>query len=337
MFDTIPTMLNTNTPELTFAIAAVRQASVLVKHIQAEMVSPALTKDDKSPVTVADFAAQALIAKLILDAFPDDPLVAEEDSAALQAPQEEHTLGQVTQFVSRYLPEAANSSVSAWIDHGAADPAARFWTLDPIDGTKGFLRGGQYVVALALILDGAVQIAVLGCPNLTAGHIQDLDGPGSVVVAVKGQGAWFVPEDAHTEMQPLRVSNVQDPASARLLRSFEAAHTNLSQLDRIVAHLGTQAEPVRLDSQAKYAILAAGHGDLLFRLISPKAPDYKEKIWDQAAGSLVVQEAGGMVTDLDGRPLDFTRGRTLANNRGVLASNSSLHAQALQAIKAVEA
>ena len=116
MFDTIPLMLNTNTPELTFAIAAVRQASVLVKHIQAEMVSPALTKDDKSPVTVADFAAQALVAKLMLDAFPDDPLVAEEDSAALQAPQEEHTLGQVTRFVSRYLPDAANSSVSAWMN-----------------------------------------------------------------------------------------------------------------------------------------------------------------------------------------------------------------------------
>ena len=81
--------------------------------------------------------------------------------------------------------------------------------------------------------------------------------------------------------------------------------------------MGVEAEPVRLDSQAKYAILASGAGDLIFRLISPKMPDYKEKIWDQAAGALVVQEAGGgKITDLDGKPLDFTRGRMLTENRG---------------------
>lgn len=330
-------MLNTNTPELRFAIDSVRQASTLVKHIQAEMVSPALTKDDKSPVTVADFASQALIAKLMLAAFPNVPLVAEEDSAALQTPEEAGKLEQVTQFVSQYLPDATPEKVSAWIDHGIAEPASRFWTLDPIDGTKGFLRGGQYVVALALLLDGEVQIGVLGCPNLSQGHIQDQDGAGSLVVAVKDQGTWVLPPDEGAELTRLHVSGIQDPAAARLLRSFEAGHTNLSHLDHIVANLDAAAEPVRLDSQAKYAILAAGHGDLLFRLISPNAPDYKEKIWDQAAGSLVVQEAGGVVTDLDGSPLDFSQGRTLSKNRGVLASNGLLHPQALEAITAAAA
>jgi 3'(2'), 5'-bisphosphate nucleotidase len=101
--------------------------------------------------------------------------------------------------------------------------------------------------------------------------------------------------------------------------------------------MGVEAEPVRLDSQAKYAILAAGAGDLLLRLISPKMPNYKEKIWDQAAGCLVAEEAGGKVTDLDGRSLDFTQGRTLANNRGILVSNTFLHGAALQAIEAIGA
>ena len=63
--------------------------------------------------------------------------------------------------------------------------------------------------------------------------------------------------------------------------------------------------------------------------------DYHEKIWDQAAGSLVVEEAGGRISDLDGRPLDFTAGRTLARNRGVLASNGHLHEVALQALRQV--
>jgi 3'(2'), 5'-bisphosphate nucleotidase len=92
-----------------------------------------------------------------------------------------------------------------------------------------------------------------------------------------------------------------------------------------------------MDSQAKYAVLAAGAGDLLFRLLSPKQPDYREKIWDQAAGSLVVEAAGGRISDLDGQPLDFTAGRTLARNRGVLASNGYLHEAALQALRRIQA
>jgi 3'(2'), 5'-bisphosphate nucleotidase len=77
--------------------------------------------------------------------------------------------------------------------------------------------------------------------------------------------------------------------------------------------------------------------ELLFRLISPKSPDYEEKIWDQAAGALIVEEAGGKISDLDGKALDFTQGRTLNNNRGVLASNEILHEDALEAIRSVKA
>jgi len=94
---------------------------------------------------------------------------------------------------------------------------------------------------------------------------------------------------------------------------------------------------VRMDSQAKYAILACGKGDLLLRLLTPSKPDYREKIWDQAAGSLVVQEAGGQITDLAGAPLDFTAGRTLANNRGILASNTWLHPVALRTLGLISA
>ena len=92
-----------------------------------------------------------------------------------------------------------------------------------------------------------------------------------------------------------------------------------------------------MDSQAKYALLAAGRGDLLVRLLSAQAPNYREKVWDQAAGSLVVEEAGGRITDLNGMGLDFTQGRTLAKNRGVLASNSHLHPKALKALAEIGA
>ena len=103
-------------------------------------------------------------------------------------------------------------------------------------------------------------------------------------------------------------------------------------MGRIVETLNVEAEPVLMDSQAKYAVLAAGGGDALFRLLNDHQLDYKECIWDQAAGSIVVEEAGGKVTDLSGAELDFGQGRTLAKNSGVVATNGHLHKAALDAI-----
>lgn len=336
-------MLDLTHPEIRFALHAVRQASSLVRQIQEDLVSPALTKGDRSPVTVADFASQALTGRLLAQTFPDDVLVAEEDSTTLRQAAAAHTLNQVVRFVSRYEPQANPALVCKWIDHARVDSADRFWTLDPIDGTKGFLRGDQYVVALALIVKGQVQIGVLGCPNLTNARQSQIDGPGSLVIAVRGQGSWTTPlmpsdgSENTVNFQQLHASPQTDLAQARVMRSFESGHTDASKIDAFTHLLGIQAAPVLMDSQAKYAVLAAGGGELLLRLLSPDKPDYREKIWDQAAGSLVLEEAGGRITDLRGNHLDFTTGRELINNRGLLASNGSLHATALQALNSLGA
>jgi 3'(2'), 5'-bisphosphate nucleotidase len=323
--------------EIQFALNATHRAALLVRQVQAELVTPALTKDDRSPVTVADYAAQALVGRLLAETFPQDWLVAEEDSAALRTPEASKTLERVTHFVRRSLPGATPDKVCAWIDHRRTDTAERFWTLDPIDGTKGFLRGDQYAIALALVAGGQVEIGVLACPNLTDAQNPDLNGPGSLVVAARGQGAWTTSLASPGDFQQLSVSVQADPAQARLLRSFESGHTNVSQIDVFAQALGIEAEPVLMDSQAKYAVLAAGKGDLLLRLLSPAQPNYREKIWDQAAGSLVLEEAGGRITDLNGRSLDFTTGRSLRNNRGILASNQALHDAALAALRQIGA
>lgn len=324
------------TPEAAFACEAVRRATQLARLVQSEMVTPALTKGDRSPVTVADFAVQAVVAKLLDEALPEATLVGEEDAAELRTPQEAASLEQVTHFVKTIFPDTNAKQVCDWIDHGAAEPNARFWTLDPIDGTKGFLRGGHYAVALGLIVDGRVELGVLGCPHLTDGWKDEIGGPGSVIVAARGQGAWTAGIEGGAWTK-LSVSDRAQGADARMLRSFESGHTNTGQMGELVEALGTKADPVLMDSQAKYAVLASGAGDLLMRLLSSKQPDYREKIWDQAAGSIVVEEAGGTISDLDGRPLDFSHGRTLATNRGVLASNSLLHDVALAALKSIGA
>jgi 3'(2'), 5'-bisphosphate nucleotidase len=192
-------------------------------------------------------------------------------------------------------------------------------------------------VALALVVDGDVKIGVLGCPNLTDGYKPEIGGPGSLVVAARGEGTWVTAIEGGADFKQINVSPLTDPAEARLLRSFESGHTNVNQIDIFSNELGVEAEPVRMDSQAKYTVLAAGHGELYLRLLSASQLDYREKIWDQAAGSIVIEEAGGKVTDLDGKPLDFTQGRTLAQNRGICGSNGVLHAAALQVLKEIGA
>jgi len=343
-------MLELNLPEVQFALQAVEQACRLVRQVQAELASQALTKDDRSPVTVADFAAQALVAQRLEQMLPGEALVAEEDSQALQTPAGQDTLRRVSGYVQYFISGATRQQVCAWIDLGAGLPEGRFWVLDPIDGTKGFLRGGQYAVALALVEQGQVQLGVLGCPALQAGCKQDVNGAGSLVAAQRGRGTWCAAlrresvsgvfnaaEFARAEFARLHVSEQRRPEQARLLRSYEAAHTNTGKIDSLVQRLAIQAEPVRLDSQAKYAILAAGCGEAMLRLPPDDNPGYREKIWDQAAGALVVEEAGGSISDIHGRALDFTTGRTLQRNQGVLASNGFLHAALLDALAALGA
>lgn len=330
-------MLNIDNLETQFALDAARLASQLVKQVQLEMTSSGVAKEDRSPVTIADYASQALVAYLLSEVFPDDVLVAEEDASVLRGIQGKPMLEQVTGFVSRFLTHATSERVCDWIDRGVAQPAGRFWTLDPIDGTKGFLRGDQYVVALALIVAGEVQLGVLGCPNLCDARRPEPDGPGSLIVATRHQGAWTKSLQESGEFDRLQVSARIEHAGIRILRSYEAGHTNVEQINRLTELLGVQAEPVRMDSQAKYALLAAGEGDLIVRLLSPAKPDYREKIWDQAAGALIVEEAGGRITDLDGVPLDFTTGRTLANNRGVVASNGEIHEDVLEVLREINA
>ena len=97
--------------------------------------------------------------------------------------------------------------------------------------------------------------------------------------------------------------------------------------------LGNHQPSIPMDSQAKHVALAAGAADLLIRF--PPTDDFHDAIWDCAAGSLLVEEAGGRVTDLDGRALDFRTGRRLVANRGLAASNRRLHEDVLSAIRRV--
>lgn len=321
--------------ELTTALRAVRRAADLCQSVRRQLAPDTLEKKDRSPVTIADFGSQALVCQCLAEHFADDPIIAEEDSAALQTETNAPLLKRIVAHVSEAVGSTVTAdTVSRWIDRGSASHYTdRFWTLDPIDGTKGFLRDDQYAIALALVVEGRPAVAALACPNLPLEPEANGSPTGVVFTAVRGHGAHAHPLDAadRPAPRPIHVSDTTDPAAARFCESFESGHSSHGDAARVAELLHITAEPRRLDSQAKYAIVARGEADIYMRL--PTRADYREKIWDHAAGVLVVEEAGGRASDITGRPLEFTHGSQLAVNSGVLVTNAALHDRTLHALR----
>jgi 3'(2'), 5'-bisphosphate nucleotidase len=308
------------------AIRAVTAASDLLTGIQDDL-KRSIQKEDRTPVTVADYGSQAVICKILNDAFPDDPIVAEEDSGELSKPEHAEILGRVVHYLGASLPRVSPGEVCRWIDVGSGSISPRYWTLDPIDGTKGFLRGDQYAIALALIEEGTVRVGVLACPNIVLhAHTR-----GGLFVAVRGQGAVQL-SLAGGFSRKIRVSRISSSRRALLTESVEPAHSDHRLNLELAERLGISRPTLRMDSQAKYAILASGEASIYVRIPSPQTPDYREKIWDHAAGSILVEEAGGKVTDALDRGLDFTCGKRLENNYGIIVTNGRLHGTVVNAL-----
>ena len=152
---------------------------------------------------------------------------------------------------------------------------------------------------------------------------------GGMAIAVRGHGAWWSAADEDT-CHRLAVSTRRDVSIARVVQSFEGPHGDPERFARVLRSLGKN-QPLLMDSQAKHVTVAAGVSDLLMRF--PPDAGFHDAVWDQAAGSLLIEEAGGCVTDLAGQPLDFTGGRRLLRNTGMLASNGLLHRAALEAVQ----
>lgn len=311
---------------LDAAFRAVCQAADLCEDVFRTMKdSDTQTKDDASPVTIADYGSQTIILKCLEDSGLGLGVVAEEQGEALRESPDLAT--RIAEFTTKIEPTLTAESLADQLDWGAEEGGHdhAFWTLDPIDGTKGYLRGGQYAIALALIDQGKPIFGLMGCPRLP----HPCGEMGSVFV-----GGVNHPTICHPlpsgEPVSVSVTPSDDRESARLCESVESAHTAHDRSRRIIELLGINPEVVRLDSQAKYAVVARGEAAMYVRL--PVKKGYQEKIWDHASGVAVIEAAGGMVTDLDGKDLNFGLGNSLADNRGVLATNGGLHEAAVDAV-----
>jgi len=311
---------------------AVAEASTVCRLVQRDIERVrSVTKDDRSPVTVADFASQAVVAHRLAQAEPELALVGEEGSAALRASA--LLRAEVLTAVRSVWPDATEDDVLEALDLAAHDGGAgAFWTIDPIDGTKGFLRGQQYAVSLARIEKGAATLGVLGCPNLSADAAlppDRVDETGVIYLAAIGGGAFEMDADG-VKGRLIRCASWKTGTPIRLCESVETGHSSHSATSRIVDRLGGAGAPARLDSQCKYAVVARGQADAYLRM--PTKPGYVERIWDHAAGALVATEAGCRVSDIRGIRLDFGRGRGLEDNLGVICASPNLHEELVGAI-----
>ncbi|KAG6544239.1 hypothetical protein Mapa_014342 [Marchantia paleacea] len=369
--------------ELEVAVRAVQLSCILSQRIQQRVLRNEENTDfkkDRSLVTVADWGVQAVVSWVLSQAFQgkEIPMIAEEDTTGLRGMEKIDLLQRVVGAVNECLQHAGIVGVSPperplgaidvlkAINKGSAEggPKGRYWVLDPVDGTLGFVRGDQYALALALIEDGQVVLAVLGCPNfplrkqwLVHHHryyriASRLHPPspskwhkGLILSATKGAGEVLmeplvvnsdgVPQwDVTGQMvTTVSVSSIDDPAKATFCEPFEKANSSHSFTAGLAEHLGLRNRPLRVYSMAKYAAIARGDAEIFMKFAKA---GYREKIWDHAAGVLIVQEAGGVVTDAGGKPLDFSQGRFLENlDRGIIAcSGKTLHDKLLKAVDA---
>lgn len=331
-------------------LAAAKKAALLASHLcqkvqKSIMPSDVQSKADKSPVTVADYGSQALISLVLKMELPSQSfsLVAEEDSGDLRKAGAQEILKSITKLVNEillvsdtYKLSLSEEEVLDAIDSGKSEggPHGQHWVLDPIDGTKGFLRGDQYAIALAMLDEGKVVLGVLACPNLplssSISSSSSSDSEiGCIFSASLGSGALMESLNGSTATK-VHVSTIEAPADASFFESFEAAHSMHDLSSSIAKKLGVRAPPVRIDSQAKYAAMARGDGAIYLRF---PHKGYREKIWDHAAGFIVVSEAGGVASDAAGNELDFSRGRYLDLDSGIICTNKKLMPLLLKAVQ----
>lgn len=325
--------------ELKLAELAVARASKLTSLVFQNLVAAStVTKEDKSPVTIADFGAQAIVNAVISQAFPEIPIVGEEDSDALR--KDATVADKVWKLVQDVLAQEdvevgkieSSSQMLDKIDLGTFEGASKglMWALDPIDGTKGFLRGGQYAVCLGLIKDAKVVLGVIGCPNLPVDVKNPSGKKGLLFSAVTGCGTFSQPLDGSGAASRVTMNKLNSTQEASFCESVESGHSAHDANAQIAKALGIAKPSVRMDSQAKYCSIARGDGDIYLRL--PVSETYEEKIWDHAAGNILITEAGGKVSDMHGKELDFGKGRTL-KSKGVIACEASIFDKVIEAVK----
>ncbi|HVV82638.1 MAG TPA: 3'(2'),5'-bisphosphate nucleotidase CysQ [Kofleriaceae bacterium] len=255
--------------ELAVARRLAREAGAIVVGIRDGGALGVEHKAGNEPVTIADRAASELIVAGLEAAFPADVVISEERP---------------------FDPALAR--------------AERVWFVDPIDGTKDFIRGAEgFAVMIGLAVGGRPALGVVYQPT-----------QGGTFWAAPGLGAWFALGDGPPRR--LRVRAVRDVGALRLVAS--ASHRTAA-IDEVKSALGIADERNVGSVGIKIALIALGERDLYVN------PTPKCKAWDTCAPEAIIVAAGGLLTDGRGAALPYTRA-DLGGPRGLVACGADIHA-----------
>ncbi|HEY8505343.1 MAG TPA: 3'(2'),5'-bisphosphate nucleotidase CysQ [Gemmataceae bacterium] len=257
--------------ELEVALAAAAKAGELILSEYATFA--AIPNAPANISTAVDLASQEVILLHLREHFPDDSLCAEEATGTLGA---------------------------------APAGRGRLWVVDPIDGTRGFVKkNGQFSVMIGLIADGAVVLGVVLEP-----------GAGRFTFATAGGGCWQ--RHGGEGDQPCRVRETASLSDAILTQS----HSKPGVPSEAVRRLAPRTVIETYSAGIKLAQVARGEADLYVNTAG-----FKD--WDVCAGQLLVEEAGGVVTDLRGEPLRYGA-PGFRQSHGLIAANPALHAEVVK-------
>lgn len=335
--------------ELNVAIGALQKAAQLSQLIVSAKDKGVIEKEDLSPVTVADFAVQALLTATIKNAFPEDRVVGEEDATDLR--KNPILMRRVWELLGRIgndthlckLPESEEQMCDLIDECGASSPGAgRTWVFDPIDGTKTYVRGELYAINIGFLVDGKQTMGVVGCPNMSLNaqaplRNEDIDptGEGCIAYAVKGHGAYIRPLKGSPEsVQTKKIArheakDIRFVTCARIVDSaLDGIHEKVA--DRFNAPFpGSDLVPWVL----RWAALAMGLGNTTVWVY--KRRDRYAKVWDHAGAMLLFEETGGKITDVHGKDIDLLAGRKMSDNFGFVAAPEELHGKVLETVHQV--
>ncbi|KAK3684096.1 hypothetical protein B0T22DRAFT_269802 [Podospora appendiculata] len=339
--------------ELAVALTAIRAAAKISRAVLDSSNKGALLKADLTPVTVADYAVQAVLTDTLHSAFPLDGLVGEESSGDLHSNPAlvDHVLSLIKECDDGSAKQAPSTpeSLCSLIDLCSASTptgpdSGRAWIFDPIDGTATFLRGEQYAINVALLIDGQQILSAVACPLLSPTVTPTapltnttLSRTGCILTAIRGHGTFLHPLlPTSSSPPPILLPRHCDAVPLSSLRSVTSYNTLPSGLDPLHAQITRSLGAAFPDNDLlgwipRWTALALGQANMTVWIYRSRTRH--AKIWDHAGAMLLFEEVGGMVTDVDGRPIDLSRGRLLEGNFGFVAAPRGVHHLVLRAVR----
>ncbi|MDX1971153.1 MAG: inositol monophosphatase family protein [Candidatus Sumerlaeia bacterium] len=247
------------------------------------------TKEDNSPVSIADLLHQTQLQELLSTQFPEDGLISEESPEFME---------QTFQEASAVSRQFYGHTLGAALNHVQERGSTCTWVFDPIDGTKGYLKGRYYAIALAFFWKDVPLFGAMAIPHQES----TLHGfSRSLAFALKGHGTWIAslesPETPLDQLPFHRVDAQKRTTNGELKLGMSLEHGD--GLAERFANAGyTQ---IKIDSQAKYLAVATGDLDAYVR--QTRSDRDGDLLWDHLPGMMLVQEAGGFVGSFDGSPI----------------------------------